>query len=172
MQISLHLPCSMRNKPLHISTDAQILRILLFSTLPLVYSLIFLNLVVLNSVFIFLCISHKFSIGFFFHGILKNYYETLEVYIVGTYVCVSICACVPCMHVAYVGFRGQFEGVSSVLIPRRSQGLHSSHHTWKQALLPTEPSLQPRHRVYKWRILVLLLSSSPLLLTILTGRYL
>jgi len=114
MQISLHLPCSMRNKPLHISTDAQILRILLFSTLPLVYSLIFLNLVVLNSVFIFLCISHKFSMGFFFHGILKNYYETLEVYIVGTYVCV--CPYVRVYHVCMLHMLGSEDNLKESVL--------------------------------------------------------
>lgn len=89
-------------------------------------------------------------LSWYFKKLLWNIWNLYCGYIC---VCVSICVCVPCMHVACVGFRGQFVGVSSVLIPRRSQGLHSSHHTWKQALLPTEPSHQPTRRVYKWRIL-------------------
>lgn len=95
----------------------------------------------LNLVFIFPCISHKYSAGCFF--MVHSFLEILED--------LKFILCVP-VHVVctyYVGFRWQLAGASSLLVPQMFRGLHSSHQARRQALLPSEPSPQAKCSSYK-----------------------
>lgn len=108
----------------------------LWPTLP-----VSLNLTILNLVFIFPCISHKYSAGCFFmvHSFLEIFEDLKFI----------LCVHVHVVCTYYVGFRWQLAGASSLLVPRMFWGLHSSHQARRQALLPTEPSPQAKCSSYK-----------------------